>query len=246
MQPNSAATRDRVYARLRQQILGGRLAPGAPLVASQLVRDVQASRTPVREALRQLVSDGLVRETPAGLVVEELSEEDILDLYEVRIPLEAATARLAAMNMTPVALAQLEALHEKLAEEARHPQPDARWFATANLEFHRAVCEAGRNRLLREFMTRIYDTMGRFIHNSFRRPARVVEVVEEHARLVAALAARDAGAAEREARLHMERALEARLGLYRAQHRGSGRARTTDDGRGGRPARRGAARTRRR
>ncbi len=219
MQQNSSGVRDRVYARLRQWILTGRLAPGAPLVASHLVGAVRASRTPVREALRQLVHDGLVRETPTGLVVQELSGPDIVELYEVRIPLEAATARLAAANMSPLALAQIEALHEKLAEEARRPEPDARWFASANLEFHRAVCEAARNRLLREFMARIYDTMGRFIHDSFRRPARVVEVVEEHARLVAALAARDAAAAEREARVHMERALEARLGLYRAQHR---------------------------
>lgn len=211
--------RDRVYTRLRQWILTGRLAPGAPLVASQLVGAVRASRTPVREALRQLLSDGLILETAAGLVVKELGDEDILELYEVRIPLEAATARLAAANMTPLALAQIEALHEKLAEEAQKPEPDARWFASANLEFHRAVCEAVRNRLLREFMARIYDTMGRFVHDSFRRPARVVEVVGEHTGLVAALAARDAGEAERWARLHMERALAARLALYREQHR---------------------------
>jgi DNA-binding FadR family transcriptional regulator len=121
--------------------------------------------------------------------------------------------------MTPLALAQIQALHDKLAEESQKPDPDARWFATANLEFHRVVCEATRNQLLREFMARIYDTMGRFIHNSFRQPARVAEVVEEHTRLVAALAARDAGAAEHWARAHMERALEARLALHRAQHR---------------------------
>jgi len=213
------AVRDRVYGRLRQWILTGRLAPGAPLVASQLVHAVRASRTPVREALQQLVREGLVLETAAGLVVKDLSEEDILELYEVRIPLEAATARLAAANMSPRALAHIEALHEKLGEEADKPEPDPRWFGALNLEFHRAVCEAARNRLLREFMSRIYDTMGRFIHSSFRRRARLGEVVDEHARLVAALAARDAPGAEQWAHEHMERALESRLALYRAQHR---------------------------
>jgi len=94
--------------------------------------------------------------------------------------------------MSPVHLAQIEALHEKLAEEATKSAPDPRWIAAANLELHRAVCEAARNQLLREFMARIHDTMGRFIHTAFRRPGRVVELVEERTRLVAALAARDA------------------------------------------------------
>lgn len=218
MQRNSTI-RDRVYARLRQWILTGKLTPGASLVASQLTGPVRASRTPVREALQQLVSDGLVRETSTGLVVKELTEEDVLELYEARIPLEAATARLAAANMSPLALSQIEAWHEKLAEEAQKPEPDARWFAAGNLEFHRAVCEAARNQFLREFMARIYDTMGRFIHSSFRRRERLVEVVAEHSRLVATLAARDAAGAELCARTHMERALQARLALYREQHR---------------------------
>jgi hypothetical protein len=98
--------------------------------------------------------------------------------------------------MSPVHLAQIEALQEKLAEEATKSAPDPRWIAAANLEFHRAVCEAARNQLLREFMARIHDTMGRFIHTAFRRPGRVVELVEERPRLVAALAARDADQAE--------------------------------------------------
>ncbi len=215
----NSAVRDRVYARIRQRIMSGKLAPGAPLVAAQLVGSVRASRTPVREALHQLVSEGFVTQTPGGLIVRELTEEDILGLYEVRIPLEAATARLAAANVTPLHLAQIEVLHEKLSQEAQKREPDARWIATVNLDLHRAICEAARNALLREFMSRIYDTMGRFIHTAFRRHARLIEVVEEHAQLVAALAARDPDQAERIARAHMQRALESRLLMYRERQR---------------------------
>jgi DNA-binding GntR family transcriptional regulator len=221
----NAATRGRVYARLREQILTGKLVPGTPLVALQLARTLRASRTPVREALLQLVSDGVAVETPGGLVVKALSEEDILELYEVRIPLEAATARLAAVHGSPWHLAQIEALHEKMAAEAQRRDPDGAWLATLNLDFHRAICEATRNRLLREFMSHIYDAMGRFVQTAFRRRPRLVEVVGEHARLVAALAARDPARAEQVARAHMEQAFEARMGLYREQQgKGSDRS----------------------
>lgn len=218
----NASTRDRVHARLRQEIITGKLAPGTSLVAQQLAGTVRASRTPVREALLQLVNEGLAIETPAGLVVKELTEEDILELYEVRIPLEAATARLAAVHMSPWHLAQVEALHEKMAAEAHRREPDRAWVSALNLDFHRAICEATRNRLLREFMARIYDTMGRFAHTAFRRRPRLLEVVDEHARLVAALAARDADRAEQVARMHMEQAFESRIGLYRGQQGKSG------------------------
>ena len=217
-----ASTRDRVYARLRQEILSSKLPPGAPLVAAHLAGAVKASRTPVREALLRLVNEGLVLETPAGLVVKELTEEEILELYQVRIPLEAATARLAAMHMTPWHLAQIEAFHDKLAAEAQRREPDGAWIAALNLDFHRAICEAARNRLLQEFMSRIYDVMGRFTRTAFRRRPRVLEVIEEHARLVAALAARDPDQAEAIARAHMQQALDSRIGLYREQRRTGG------------------------
>jgi DNA-binding GntR family transcriptional regulator len=220
--PRNAATRDRVYTRLRQQILTGKLSAGTPLVALQLSRTLRASRTPVREALLQLRNEGVAVETPAGLVVKELTEEDVLELYEVRIPLESAMARLAAVHVSPWHLAQIEALHEKMAAEAQRRDPDGAWIAALNLDFHRAICEAARNRLLREFMSRIYDAMDRFVQTAFRRRPRLLEVVDEHARLVAALAAHDPDRAEQVARLHMQQAFESRMRLYRERHGKSG------------------------
>jgi DNA-binding GntR family transcriptional regulator len=208
-------TRSWVYEALRRQIMTGHLAPGAPLVASRLARAVGASRTPVREALVRLLTDGLAAEGPAGLAVTRLTEDEILEIYEVRIPLEALAARLAAASLAPRHLAQIEAAHDKFAAAARAAEPDAGWLAAANLELHRAICQAARNALLAEFLSRIHDAVGRFRGTTLQRPGRLAEAVAEHEALVAAIAARDADRAETVARRHMTRALEARLRMYR-------------------------------
>jgi hypothetical protein len=104
-----SSIRDRVYGRIRQWILDGKLAPGAPLVASQLVGPVRASRTPVREALRQLLSDGLVRlgvpaadlELCDGMVIERgrgATELSLADLAGARV---AQGRRQAGCNLLP-------------------------------------------------------------------------------------------------------------------------------------------------
>jgi DNA-binding GntR family transcriptional regulator len=212
------STRGWVYDVLRERILTGQLAPGEPLVASKLALSVGASRTPVREALLRLVADGLVVETPAGTVVKQLAEDEILEIYEVRIHLEALAARLAAANLTPRYLAQIEAIHEKFVAAAREPEPDVDWLAATNIELHRAICQAARNTLLTEFLSRIHDVVGRFRNTTFRRPGRLQEAVAEHEQLVSAIAAKDPERAEEIARRHMTRALEMRLQMYREAH----------------------------
>lgn len=187
-------------------------------MASKLAVFVGASRTPVREALLRLMTDGLVVETPAGPVVKQLAEDEILEIYEVRIPLEALAARLAAANLTPRHLAQIEAIHEKFVAAAREREPDVDWLATTNIELHRAICQAARNPLLAGFLSRIYDVVGRFRNTTFRRPGRLSEAVAEHEQLVAAIAAKDGDRAEEIASRHMARALEIRLQMYREAH----------------------------
>lgn len=213
-----SSTRDRVYAVIRKRIMTGELPPGSRLVASQIAASVKASRTPVREAFLRLVTEGLADETPSGLVVKELTEEEIADLYEVRVPLEATAARLAAMHRSSLHLTQIEALHERFAAAAREPHPDLEALAALNLELHRAICYATRNQLLLEFMSRIYDALGRFRRTTFQYPGRLLEVVAEHEDLVRAIAARDAERAEEIAGDHMARAMKVRLAMSREKY----------------------------
>src|SRR5262249_14073626 len=127
------------------------------------------------------------------------------------------------LHMTPLDLLQLEALHEKSAEEVRQREPDIAWVAAMNVEFHRLISKATRNALLQDFAGRIYDAVARFRHTAFHYPMRLGEVVGEHASLLAALRARDPDRAEHVARAHMQRALDVRLRIYReSQHKDAG------------------------
>jgi DNA-binding GntR family transcriptional regulator len=208
-------TGDAVYNDIRRRILGGQLPAGHILNASHLSKKMAASRTPIREALLRLLAEGLLVESPRGLAIRQLSEEEIMEVYEVRIPLEALAARLAATHVTALHLAQIEAAHEKFAWAARQPEPDVDWLAGANIDFHRAICQAARNRLLLEFISKIYETVGRFRTTTLGRPGRLSTALAEHEELVAAIAARDAPGAEEIARRHMQGALHVRLEMYR-------------------------------
>lgn len=195
----------------------GELTPGIRLVEEQLAVHVGASRTPVREALLQLLAEGFVVETPSGLVVTQVTAEDVQELYAVREPLEALAARLAAINLTPLQAAQIESLHEKLAAEAGKTEPDVRSLAAMNFEFHRAIAQATRNKFLFEALAKIYDAMGRFAQSAFQHRERTPSLVAEHQQLVAALSARDPVRAEEIARGHMRSAADLRLRIYREQ-----------------------------
>jgi len=209
------SARSMVYDKIRRLILAGQLQPGIPLSASKLAKAAGVSRTPVREALLRLVVEGLVQETRAGLFVTELSEEEIIQVYEIRVPLEAVAARLATANLTPLHHAQIEAMQAKFAAAASQDNHDPQVLAEMNLGFHRAIVHATRNRLLSEFMSRIYDAVGRFGSTTLRYPDRVREAVAEHEMLIAAIAARDADRAEEIAAQHMRHAMQVRLNMYR-------------------------------
>ncbi|WP_157517894.1 GntR family transcriptional regulator, partial [Microbacterium resistens] len=89
-----------VYERIRDAIVEGRIAPGAPLSENGLAKDFGTSRTPVREALHRLEIEALVERLPRGVQVRETSPEEIIDIYDVRITLEGAAARAAAERAT--------------------------------------------------------------------------------------------------------------------------------------------------
>jgi DNA-binding GntR family transcriptional regulator len=208
-------TREGVYSRLRERILRGELPAETRLNATQLAATLGASRTPIREALLQLVAEGLAIETPRGVVVKPQTEEEVIEVYEVRIHLEALAARLAAGHRTSLHLAELHALHDKFVHAARETVPNVDSAAGISSQFHLAICQAGRNRLLIELVTKIYGIVGRFRNSDFHRPGRLEVAIAEHQALVEAIEDRDPDRAESIARAHMEGALSVRLEMYR-------------------------------
>jgi DNA-binding GntR family transcriptional regulator len=177
---------DFAYSVLRQAILGGVLEPGQQLRQDALAAALGMSRIPVRSALYQLESDGLVQITPhRGASVKMLSARQIAEIYEARIVLESYAVRKAIETMTPARLKRLERLAQRLD---RVEPGDA--FVDANAEFYRELY-GPVNSVIAELSERLRNDVGRY----WRR-ARVVHQHEpSHTTLVAYVREGDADAA---------------------------------------------------
>lgn len=142
---------DRVYAELQEQILSGALRPGERLREAQIALQLEASRVPVREALRRLEFDGLVEILPRrGATVGRLTLQDVEELFDVRESLEVLVARLAARHVSEHGIALLdEAL---TASEQAYRTGDDRAIAAANATFHEVMLDVAGSALLQSLM----------------------------------------------------------------------------------------------
>src|SRR3569832_480237 len=143
--PNSL--HDEVAAQLRERIFAGELMPGTFLDEARLAEQMRISRTPLREALKVLTAEGLVRHEPRrGCFVREVTEQDLDEIFPVIALLEGQCAREAAANATDTDLKTLEALHDKLNRHARaHRIND---YYAANFAIHAAIVSLANNRWL--------------------------------------------------------------------------------------------------
>src|SRR5438445_4793912 len=134
----------RVYDHLREEILAGRLKPGAELAEVPLSEQLGVSRGPLREAIGRLAAEGLVTVRPRrGAVVRSLSKEEFLELYQVREALETMAVRLAVPKLEPDDVAQLEQLIEAMSGHAERDEVTE--FFAANLAFHGRLFAASGN-----------------------------------------------------------------------------------------------------
>ena len=204
-----------VYLTLREGILHGALMAGQPLGEIQLAAAFGRSRTPIREAILKLESEGLAERVPRrGLVVGHITREEVLEVYAVREVLNGLSARLAAHGMLPAELDRLTWLNERF--RAAVLADDAKAMRQVNLEFHDSVCRASRNSLLQELTRRISERVQRFGATTMMIPGRGLEAAAEHDALIEAIRARDPDAAERISRSHVNRARQLRIDLTQA------------------------------
>lgn len=188
----------------------GDFAPGARLVESELAARYGVSRTPVREALSRLETQGVVARHPrGGAVVAALDYDQLGELYAVRAVTEGFAARMAARHAAP---AEIALLQEMVATDRLHLD-DAEALSKANRLFHRQLHRASHNRYLVQMLDAMRRSLALLSSTTLAWPGRGAQSVEEHTRIVAAIAARDEEGAEMAARLHIENALAARLRL---------------------------------
>ncbi|MFI7341119.1 GntR family transcriptional regulator [Streptomyces sp. NPDC050085] len=177
---------ERVMRTLRDQIIEGTRAPGSKLVEREVAAELGVSRLPVRDALRGLVSEGLVMPRPRSwAVVREFTPSDISDLSEVRSALETLGFRLAAQRRTRAGLARLRA--DLDAEREAAESGDGAAARRAAADFHETVTELADNALLSELETTLRSRMRWLLgqHDDFSA------VAEEHEELYRAIEARD-------------------------------------------------------
>jgi DNA-binding GntR family transcriptional regulator len=205
------STGQSAYRRLLAEIRSGALAPGARLRETDLADRLGISRTPVREAIRQLEADGLVTHLPRlGATIRSLDYAEVIELYEMRAVLEGTAARLAAQAASAVELAELAALNADLGRA-----PVGLQAQELNRQFHRTLLDAAKNRFLIKAMSALQKTLMILGPTTLADPSRAGAAVTEHAQVLAALETRDADAAERAMRAHIEAALSLRIRAMR-------------------------------
>lgn len=199
---------DTAYARIRAGITGGEWPPGAPLREEELANLCGLSRTPVREALRRLEADLLVRRGPgARSFVADWSAEDVAEMFALRAILEGHAAARAATRIGPAALMALRAHNARILESVR--TGDAATFLEANSAFHALVVEAAHSPRLVSMLAALVEqpvvrrTAERYDARAFQRSH------EEHDALLEAFAAADPVWAESVMTGHIRRAFHA-------------------------------------
>ncbi len=195
------------YQRLLTEIREGTLLPGDRLREIEVSERLGVSRTPVREAIRQLEADGLVTHVPRqGATVRGLDYAEVMELYEMRAVLEGTAARLAARAASDVELDELDVLNDRLAEAGTGPEA-----ARVNRIFHATLLDAAKNRFLARSISSLQKALLILGPSQLLDSDRAEAAVAEHRLIMAALKARDSAAAETEMRAHIQAAQRMRI-----------------------------------
>ena len=202
-----------LHLQILEAIDEGEFPPGARLLETDLAARFGVSRTPVREALRRLETQGVVTHEPRkGAVVATLDYDQLGELYAVREVMEGLAARLAARHASP---AEIQLLREMIAEDRKINDPKAQ--SQANKRFHRQLHLTSHNRYLIQTLDPVRRSLALLGNTTFSAPGRIDSSNEEHEIIVDAIEARDENAAEDAARRHIIAAYSVRLRLDAAE-----------------------------
>ena len=204
---------DRAYAALREQILDGRLAPGSVLGEVEQSTRLGVSRTPLREALARLTSDGLVStHSGRGVVVTDVDLGRIRELFEVRSALEEQAARLAARRRDPEVFEDLQRELRQAHELLDNGDPVRHEYYELVARLDAAIDEAVQNPLLVSTLAGVRTHVARIRRLSHDDPERLREAAREHLMIVDAIVDGSESLAAHATQLHLYRSLKNILG----------------------------------
>ncbi|MDH4450328.1 MAG: GntR family transcriptional regulator [Rhodoferax sp.] len=204
---------------LRQRIFNRELEPGNWIDELKIAAEYGISRTPLREALKVLATEGLVTmKVRRGAYVTEVSKSDLADVYHLLSLLESDAAGVVATKATDAELAELQTLHRELEAAAKPSKPsqvgkastpDTDQFFALNEQFHMRLLAIANNRWRDQMVADLRKVMKLNRHNSLLKTGRIAESLEEHQAIMSALLARDAQGTQQRMREHFANGLEA-------------------------------------
>lgn len=199
--------KEQVYQIIKEDICNGVYPPGYWLQETDLSAALSVSRSPIREALRQLVADGLVVEYPnRGVFVKEYMQKDIEDIFDLRIILESYAIRRSGQNLTSAYAEKLNAFMDTLIYY--HKAADLQNYINADTGLHQLIIELSGNNLVISTYERVYSMVQQFRIYSLTSKERFDESVTEHTKIIQNILSGNAREADRINRTHLELARE--------------------------------------
>ena len=209
---------DGIYERIRQKVLDSELAPGSQILEQELAVMLGVSRTPVREAVIRLQSEGLLEIIPRhGVRIVPVAVSDMREIYDVLISLEPRAAELlAARGASPEELSVLEASCCRMTDALGRGEMEE--WALADEEFHLGIVRLSGNRRLADIVLNCWDQVhrARYFTLRLRKHPRPSKSIEEHYEIIEAIRRCDAKGASASYRTHRERGLREQVDVMMA------------------------------
>lgn len=197
--------RERVFHEIHEKILNGVYRDSEELREIAIAEELGVSRTPVREALRQLELEGLVKIVPnKGAVVTAITKKDVKDIYMIRSMLEGLCARWATENITEEQLDEMEEilLLSEFYINKKKKEPTTQ-VVELDGKFHEVLYQASDSRIMKHLLSDFHKYVRLARRTSVENPERAEKSIEEHRALLEAIKAKDADKAEELANKHM-------------------------------------------
>lgn len=191
----------RVYRIIKRDIISGKLKPDTRLFEEKIAEQMEISRTPVREALRLLAAEGFVKLVPNnGIIVSQVSPQDLLDVLHIRLQLETYAIELAVKKITDTDIEDLKSIIVQMRKAV--DSKDSLSYNNLNLKFHNRIINISGNKKLHEMCENLHQQSEHWIR-SLVLPRRMRQSLQEHVRILNALEKKDSESSKQEMYEHV-------------------------------------------
>lgn len=196
--------RERIVEFIKDSVISGRLKPGERVPEQEIAESFGISRTPIREAFRQLESEGFITVTPRkGAVVSPITDRDVREFYAIKSLLEGFAARTSCQTLTPKEIKRLDSLNAQMKRHA--DRDDVKGFFKLDNQFHDTFLKACGNEKLCALVHHLVQQFERFRITALSLPGRMKDSVKQHDEIIDAFRKKDAGLVERLVSANAER-----------------------------------------